>query len=736
MIRKQFIGLRFALLYFAILPCGLASAVPVLAYALKTEDCAIQVRTDLGHPRLTKLISRHGCVWNNDQSERLPDSVQVDGCTIPLTWKLANDQSIVNDRRLSLVYTTLDPPLKLTWEWLARANFGPIEHSIVITNLGRKTCWLPMQHSLSYSWQTQPNLALRHVFIEKGAGGPGEIGTHLVAVPARHYTWTGTSSTYANDSAKSKSREIIPWSFLQVCRSSGSRRPESGWYVGIESSARCSIGLERTAKSVRGSAGLNPVPGSFKTRIGPGENFRPPTVFLGASEGDLDDLSQSLSKWVKEVLCEDHAWHHQDFPLVTNNSWGIGMAIDEVGARRMIADAARLKFEMFHLDAGWFRGVGDWYGDEKRFPHGIAFLADQVHSRGMKFGLWVNWSQAGLDNTNGALNARDPLTRDWLVADLPAHWKTDDFRGRTIDLGCKPAHDWALKEVERLISDYKLDMLEHDGYLVAQGCLRKDHPHAVCQEDTARQVKEELIMGANQSNSTDVSQHAALAYYDIQARVREKHPDLLLEICNDGGRMVDFGSASHGDYFSITDSYDPLANRRAFWDASYLLPAAMLETYVKEWPTRRIENFRYMLRSGMMGWLTVMLDTSKWTEEQHKVAARELNLYKTKLRPFIREARLYHISSRPDGKNWDAVEYFDPRNDRGVVYAFRGSQPGHNHERFRLRGLDAQHQYRVHFQDASHSDSIVSGAQLSNQGLTLVLPTTFSSEIVFLDPAL
>ena len=105
------------------------------------------------------------------------------------------------------------------------------------------------------------------------------------------------------------------------------------------------------------------------------------------------------------------------------------------------------------------------------------------------------------------------------------------------------------------------------------------------------------------ANSTDVSYHAVRAYYDIYSQVRRKHPELLLEICNDGGRMVDFGSASHGDYFSITDSYDPLSNRRAFYDASHVLPAAMLEDYVEKWPTPKIENFRYMLRSGMMGML-------------------------------------------------------------------------------------------------------------------------------------
>jgi hypothetical protein len=51
----------------------------------------------------------------------------------------------------------------------------------------------------------------------------------------------------------------------------------------------------------------------------------------------------------------------------------------------------------------------------------------------------------------------------------------------------------------------------------------------------------------------------------------------LLALYHDGGRMVHFGSAAHGDYFSITDTCDPLSNRRAFYDASYVLPPEMLD---------------------------------------------------------------------------------------------------------------------------------------------------------------
>jgi alpha-galactosidase/disulfide oxidoreductase YuzD len=368
-----------------------------------------------------------------------------------------------------------------------------------------------------------------------------------------------------------------------------------------------------------------------------------------------------------------------------------------------------------------------------KFPHGLAAIADEAHRQGLHFGIWTDWTQAALDTQEGAINVRDPKVRDWLVTDLKPDWKPEEFKGQTIDIGLPAAHDWAAKEVKRIVEDYHLDMLEHDGYLVAQGCTRDDHPHAAPNRSTMQVIHDWGSDFVLASNSTDVSYHAVRAYYDIYEKMRTQHPGLLFEICNDGGRMVDFGSAAHGDYFSITDSYDPLSNRRAFYDTSHLLPAAMLESYVEKWPAPRLENFLYMLRSGMMGWVTIMTDTTAWTAEQHEAARKAFALYKNQLRPLIRDAHLYHISARPDGVHWDGVEYWDPARLKGVVYAFRGSIADENEHRFVLAGLEVDKRYRLHFEDSNSPDRDVSGGELMSAGLSVHLQEPLSSALVFLD---
>jgi len=506
-----------------------------------------------------------------------------------------------------------------------------------------------------------------------------------------------------------------------------------GWYAGIEFSGRTHLTLQRDAAALHGSIGLNPDPGPFRTRLSANETFQSPTILIGGFRGGADGLGNVLRPWVRQVLNNPTTWKNPAYPLLVNNSWGSGMQVDEALAMRMLHDSSELGLEMFHIDAGWFRGVGDWYPSPAKFPHGLAPIAAEAHRRGLKFGIWVNWAQAGVDTDRGALNVHDPTVRDWLVAAVAADWKPHEFVGRTMDLGVPAVKAYARREVNRIVTDYHLDMLEHDGYLVAKNCARTDHPHATASPPQMSMVEGSGIAMPNASNSTDVNYHAVNAYYDIYAAIRREHPELLLEICNDGGRMVDFGSASHGDYFSITDSYDPVSNRRAFYDASHLLPAAMLEDYEAKWPTSNMGEFRYMLRSGMMGWVTIMQDTTAWTAEQHTAARTEFALYKKALRPLIRDADLYHVSPRPDGVHWDGVQYFDPKRGQGVLYAFRGTTKGESTHSFLLQGLRPARRYRLRFQDHSAADCLVSGSDLLRKGLTVVLPVPQASELVFLD---
>jgi hypothetical protein len=700
-------------------------AIAQVTASLQTAETQLRVEAGTRAPRLIVMQERAKW-WENRASETLPASVELEGQPVLVEWKFNDGDSRSDKNTVSFTYDAISLPLRATWEWKVRSDHGPVEHEIRIENRGSREIWLPLVNSFVFDWKISAEDRIEQFYVEKGADTPSAIGTHRIGVPVK-YEWEGKSSTYAQPRV-GEAREIIPYFLVE--RAAGD---QSGWYVGIEFSGRTHLTLARDNESLHGEVGLDPNPGPFRTRLSPGEIFETPRVFLGATRGGPDATANVLRRWVREVLTNQDAWQNPHYPLTVSNSWGSGTAVNEEIASRMIRDATELGLEMFHLDAGWFQDVGDWYPDANKFPRGLQPIADQAHSQGLKFGLWADWSQAALNTSKGALNIRDPEIRGWLTTDLPANWKPEEFKGQTIDIGAPKAKAWAMLETDRLVTDYKLDMLEHDGYLVAQGCDASDHPHAAPDPLNKCTYRDSGFVFVRSSNSTDVSYHATHAYYDIQSNLRRRHPGLLLEICNDGGRMIDFGSAAHGDYFSITDTYDPLSNRRAFYDTSFVLPPAMLEAYVERWPTPKIENFRYMLRSGMMGWLTIMLDTTAWDVQRHAAAKEEFQLYKSQLRPLIRDANLYHISGRPDGVHWDGIEYFDPRTRHGVVYAFHAAIETEPEYNFFLRGLQAEASYKLRFHDHPEKNRIEKGRKLMNDGLTLRLPLANSSEIIFID---
>ncbi len=692
---------------------------------LRTSDTELTLEALPEGPRVVQFDFPGQPVWQNRGSETLITFVEIAGEKAALTWTFDSAASRINDQQVVFVYNSAFPHLRLSWEWRTREEYGPVEHQIRIENLDSREIWIPMQDSLAFDWQVDSKQSLQQLFVEKGADKPSNVGTHRESIGVG-FRWTGTSSTYG-DLFENQPREIIPWTLVER-----NDAAHSGWYAGIEFSGRTRIALTREKDSLKVALGLNPDPGPFRTRLKPGESFESPIVFFGGFRDGPDRAGNILRPWVRAVLGNPETWKNSSYPLIVNNSWGGGMEVNEEIAMRMIRDSAELGVDMFHVDAGWFRDVGDWRPNPQKFPHGLAVIADDAHKHGLKFGIWVDWTQAGLSTEPGALNARDPKVRDWMVTDIPADWKPEPFKGQTIDLGVPEAKTWAEHEVNRIITDYHLDMLEHDGYLVAHGCDRTDHPHAAPDPLNKCVYKSSGAYFVDSTNATDVSYHAVRAYYDINSKMRQTHPGLLFEICNDGGRMVDFGTAAHGDYFSITDTYDPLSNRRAFYDTSHVLPAAMLESYVEKWPVPHIENFRYMLRSGMMGWLTIMLDTTAWSVEQHVAAKQEIDLYKKELRGLIRDANLYHVSPRPDGVHWDGIEYWDPGRKRGVVYAFRGMSEAEKTHAFVLRGLQPASRYVLKFHDAGATRT-VTGQQLMTGGLNVSLDIPNSSELIFIE---
>ena len=683
--------------------------------SVSTEDTAIQVCAATDSLAVVSLRSPGAdfdwCAGNRNPAVLpLVASAEVRGQSVPLHWQFVGAQTGRNGEKL-LVWKNANPALELRSAWRAAKGPGPVEHTLTLTNLNKEPILLPLQKSLTFSSHAPDSHTLEHWSVEKGANWPSDVGVLQKTIEPR-YQSSQVSTPYApgNDIRP----DYIPWTCVQDVQG------RQGWYAGIEFS-----GLVRTELHQSESGDLALCMGigrndaedaAFRTRLAPGESFNAPPVFVGCYKGDVDDGCNHLRRWVEANLRP--ATPLPNVPLLTNNSWGSGMAVDEKLARSMIDSSGEMGLENFHIDAGWFRAVGDWHPDPVKFPQGLAPVADYAHAKGLRFGLWIGWTQGGpvpdATGNRAALSFVDPQMKSWFTRDYAANWKMPrPFTGADVCLADPKAEDWCLRDLRRCVTEYKLDLLEHDQVMIIDSCQRDSHRHT--------------------ASPLDAAYHATQAYYRIYDTLRAENPSLVFEDCVNGGRMVDYGAVRRNHYICLTDTLFPLTNRRAFYDAAYALPPSMCECYVEKYPVKTLKNFVYMLRSGMMGWCTIMLDMNEWTPEQRTAGKRQFDLYKQKLRPLINSANLYHVSERPDRKRcWDGMLYVDTAAHTGVLYAFRGTGGEESH-RFQLKGLNPTALYAITFEDNSSPAQQLTGAALMKEGVEVNLPETESSELVWLD---
>src|SRR5258707_9623085 len=134
---------------------------------------------------------------------------------------------------------------------------------------------------------------------------------------------------------------------------------------------------------------------------------------------------------------------------------------------RLNADAAaNLGMELFVVDLGWARSIGDWYEDPGKFPSGLRALSNYVHSLGMKFGLHFALAEVA---PGAPVLQEHP---DWTATE------TDNYFGAvSLCLSNKPTRDWLIVDAIRMIDEYGVDYLVQDGENMVKRCNRKDHTH-------------------------------------------------------------------------------------------------------------------------------------------------------------------------------------------------------------------------------------------------------------------
>ena len=610
------------------------------------------------------------------------------------------EQQLQNDH-LDITLKDEGSPLLVHLRYRVYADSGIIERSARIEN--RTSEAVTLESAQSASWTLPPDRSYQLHYLTGRWAAEWQLHSEKLQIGKR----------VIESRRGSTGNEANPWFAIdRVGETDESHGPV--WFGELAWSGSWRFTIERTSSDqVRVVGGVNPF--DFSYRLAPEESFETPTFFAGFTEGGLGQASRILHRFQLDDILPGKP--HPRLRPVLYNSWeATEFNVDEAGQMALAEKAARLGVERFVVDDGWFgqrnndhAGLGDWYVNPQKFPHGLKPLIDRVHSLGMDFGLWV---EPEMVNPDSDLYRKHP---DW-VTNFPGRPRTEGRNQLVMNLARDDVKEYIFSWLDRLVTDNDIALLKWD---YNRNWSEPGWPEA----PLADQKKIWIRYIQN--------------LYDVIDRLRSKHPRLEIEGCSGGGARVDLGMLRRVDQVwpsDNTDALDRLTIQYGFTEA--YTPHVMMAwvTDVPNGINGRVTPLAFRFLVAMTGSLGIGGNLNKWTDEDMAVAIRMIAFYK-QIRATVQDGKLYRLVS-PMESNVSAVEYISEDSQQIAVFAFLHSQQfGQSMPLVHLQGLAEDAIYSVTTTDNKLEERTgkMSGAYLMHHGIQLRLRGDYDASAIKFD---
>src|SRR5271170_834598 len=468
--------------------------------------------------------------------------------------------------------------------------------------------------------------------------------------------------------------EVNPWFAIE--RSS---QPDQDvgdvWFGALGWSGSWQINVETDWQNrVRVTGGYTPF--DFSYVLAPGKSLETPKFYGGYSNAGIGGASRLLHRFELDSIVPG-APHRRLRPVLYNSWEATGFDVNEAGQEALAEKAASIGVERFVMDDGWFgerkddhAGLGDWYVNPQKFPHGLKPLIDKVHSLGMDFGLWV---EPEMVNPDSDLYRKHP---DW-VLNFPGRPHTEARNQLVLNLARSDVRDYVFHFLDQLLSQNDIAFLKWD---YNRNWSEPGWP-AVAPEDQ-KKVYIDYVQNL----------------YSILAEVREKHPHVEIEGCSGGGSRIDLGILRYSDEVwtsDNTDAFDRLLIQDGF---TYAYAPGVMAAWVTDSPTwvnQRVLSLEYRFLSSMQGVLGIGANLNNWKPEDFATAKKMVAQYK-QIRETVQRGSLYRLISPQKESEQSVTESVSQDQQKAVVFAFlHSSQMRYPFPRVFLRGLKPDAMYRV-----------------------------------------
>ena len=425
------------------------------------------------------------------------------------------------------------------------------------------------------------------------------------------------------------------------------------------------------------ATGINPFLSAWNLK--PGESITTPEMIYTFSSSGRGQISRNLHDWGREYGMTGGTEIHD----IVLNSWeGAYFTFDENTLTEMMDDAAEMGIETFVLDDGWFgnkyprnnddAGLGDWQTNTKKLPRGLDYLIDHAHSKGLKFGLWI---EPEMVNPESELAENHP---EWIVQSngrAKITWRNQLL----LDLSNPKVQDFVFNVFDSLLTT-------HPGIEYVKW-------------DANRHVEQ---AGSTYLSDTEQT-HLWVAYteglYAVYDRIRAKYPEFVIQDCASGGGRLDYGALKYHNEYWTSDNTDPLSRIFIQYGTTLIYPPVGAASHVSTSPnhqTQRMTPLKFRFDVAMTGRLGMELQPKDIQGGDRVFAEEAIKNYKQFVRPIVTTGDLYRLKSPYDEGGWASQLFVAKDKAEAVFYAFslephlRGIYPT-----IKLNGLDANKKYQI-----------------------------------------
>ncbi len=454
-------------------------------------------------------------------------------------------------------------------------------------------------------------------------------------------------------------------------------------------------------------------PEDFRWKLEPGQEFQAPEVVMVYSGEGTGNMTRTFHDFYRKHLIRS-PYKNQKRPILINNWEATYFDFNTEKLLDIARQASTLGIEMLVMDDGWFgnrfddnRALGDWKVNEEKLPGGLKYLVDEVNKLGMKFGIWFEPEMISPDSD---LYRAHP---DWAIA-IP---------GRA---GSLSRNQYVLDLTRRDVLDYV--------YESVAGVLRSANVEYV-KWDMNRQLTDLGSANLPEERMGELFHRYMLGVYELQERMLQEFPKLLLENCSGGGARFDAGMLYYSPQIWCSDDTDAIERLKIQEGTAFVYPLSTMGAHVSDCPNHLLHRtvpFETRGHVALAGTFGYELDVTKISQEEREMIPAQTAMYH-KYNNLVREGDYYRIASYSENHYYDCYGVVS-KDKKEALYTFVQvlNRPNVHSRKICFKGLAPDKKYRIEGEDGIYTGDILMKAGYLVQNL----PGDFQSRLIHMTEVL